>query len=213
MINKNNASPFPKTKNIESSFRYIRTFTLIVIAGSLLLCGFVIGQALRAVDRSQSRIYILSAGKAFEAFSSDRKPNLAVEARWHVINFHNDFFDLAPDEKYINAGLKRALYLADASAKRAYDNLRESGYYANVISSNISQSIVVDSVSLNMDIYPFYFRCYATETITRPTSVVTRDLVSEGYLREVYRSENNPHGFLIEKWSILENRDLKVQQR
>jgi hypothetical protein len=43
--------------------------------------------------------------------------------------------------------------------------------------------------------------------------VVTRDLVTEGWLREVNRSDNNPHGFLIERWAIIENRDLKVEQR
>jgi conjugative transposon TraK protein len=109
--------------------------------------------------------------------------------------------------------LRKALYLADVSAKRVYDNLKESGYYAGVVSGNISQRLVVDSVVLNMDGYPFYFRCYGTEKITRVTSVVTRDLVTEGYLREVNRSENNPHGFLVERWAIVENRDLKVETR
>lgn len=213
MANRSTDNAFPKTKNIESSFRYIRGVSLAAILGSAISGVFFFIWATQAITKAQSRVYILSAGKAFEAFASDRKPNLLVEARWHVINFHNDFFNLSPDEKYINGTLKRALYLADESAKRIYDNLKESGYYANVVSANISQAIEVDSVSLNMSNYPFYFRCYATETITRTTSVVTRDLITEGFLREVNRSENNPHGFLVEKWSILENRDLKVEQR
>ena len=130
-----------------------------------------------------------------------------------VADFHAYFFTLDPDEKFIKAGLDRALYLADGSAKRVYDNLRESGYYASVIGANISQRIMVDSISLDMNGYPFYFRCYGTETITRSTSIVTRDLVTEGWLREVNRSDNDPHGFLVERWSILENRDLKVERR
>ena len=94
-----------------------------------------------------------------------------------------------------------------------YDNLKESGYYAGVVSGNISQRVSVESVVVDLDSYPFYFKCYGTETITRTTSVVTRDLVTEGWLREVERSDNNPHGFLIERWAIIENRDIKVEQR
>jgi len=123
------------------------------------------------------------------------------------------FFTLDPDEKVIGDNLNRALYLADGSAKRVYENLRESGYYAGVISGNISQRVTVDSIRLDLAGYPYYFRCYGQETIMRATSIVTRDLVTEGYLRDVSRSDNNAHGFLIERWTILENRDIKVEQR
>jgi conjugative transposon TraK protein len=204
---------FPKTKNIESSFRTIRLVGLAAIFGSLGAGVFFFVWAGREVRQSQSRVYVLAADRAFEAFASDRRANLGVEARSHVTHFHMDFFTLDPDEKYISEGLKGALYLADGSARRVYDNLKESGYYAGVISANMSQRITVDSVVLDMNAHPFYFRCYGTETITRATSIVTRDLVTEGYLREVNRSDHNPHGFLIERWAIVENRDLKVEQR
>jgi len=71
----------------------------------------------------------------------------------------------------------------------------------------------VDSIVINLNSYPYYFKCYAQERIIRPTSIVTRDLITEGNLRNVTRSDNNPHGFLIEKWAILENKDIKVEQR
>ena len=53
----------------------------------------------------------------------------------------------------------------------------------------------------------------AIETIIRATSTVTRNLITEGYLRNVSRSDNNPHAFLIEKWKTLENRDIKAEKR
>ena len=204
---------FPKTKNIETSFRSMRLLSVVSVIGSLCSGVFFFVCAMRMVRQTQSQVYILSAGKAMEAFASDRKPNLRVEARWHIVNFHESFFTLDPDERFIAEGLRRALYLADGSARRVYENLKESGYYAGVISANISQRITVDSIALDLDSSPFYFKCYGTETITRTTSIVTRDLVTEGWLREVNRSENNPHGFLVERWAIIENKDLKVEQR
>ena len=103
--------------------------------------------------------------------------------------------------------------MADGSAKKQYDNLKENSYYLNIMAGNISQELDVDSVYVDIDRYPFYFRCYGTQKIIRPTTIVERSLVTDGYLRNVSRSDNNPHGFLIEKWSTLENKDIKTQNR
>jgi len=204
---------FPNANNIETSFRHIRLFTMIVIVGSLSLCGLVTWLSYRSMARMQDRIYILARGKALEAVAQNRKDNIPVEARDHIRSFHQYFFTLDPDEKVIDANLTRALYLADASAKRQYDDLKETGYYAGIIAGNISQEISIDSIRLDMTGYPYYFRCYATEKIIRPSSLVTRDLLTEGWLRNTSRSDNNPHGFLIERWTTLDNRDLKVEAR
>lgn len=204
---------FLRVRNLESSFQLIRTMCVVVVAGVFILCGYIFFITTRAIDRAQTRIYVLSGGKALEAMAGDRKDNIAVEARDHIRTFHSFFFTLDPDDRLVNDNLTRALYLADGSARRIYENLRESGYYSGIISGNISQRIGVDSVQLNLDSYPYYFRLFGKEIITRPTSVVTRELVTEGYLRDVSRSDNIPHGFLIERWSILGNSDLKIEQR
>jgi conjugative transposon TraK protein len=204
---------FPKSKSIEDSFQHIRLFTAVVVAGSLLFSGFVVLISYRAVAKAQERIYILASGKALEAIAADRKENLPVEARDHIRSFHQYFFTLDPDEKVINGNITQALYLADASAMRLYENLKENGYYSGIISGNISQTVEVDSITLDMHSYPFYFRCYAREKIIRPTSLVTRNLLTEGWLRNTSRSDNNPHGYLIEHWRILDNTDLKSETR
>jgi conjugative transposon TraK protein len=204
---------FPKTRNIERSFRLIRAVCLVAVIGSLGSGIFFFVWAGQLAGQERRVVYILAAGRAMEAFRSDREANIAVEARAQVRDFHERFFTLDPDERFNAEGLKRALYLADGSAKRVYDNLTESGYYAGVVSGNMSQRVLVDSIQLDLGTYPFRFRFFGTETLTRPTSVVVRALVTEGYIREVNRSENDPHGLLIEKWAIIDNRDLKIETR
>ncbi|HEX8332448.1 MAG TPA: conjugative transposon protein TraK, partial [Segetibacter sp.] len=115
--------------------------------------------------------------------------------------------------KVIQSNITKALYLADASAKREYDNLKENAYFSNVISGNISQQIAIDSVHVDVNQYPYYFRCYATQAIIRTTSIVSRSLLTEGYIRNVSRSDNNSHGFLIERWATIDNRDIKTENR
>lgn len=204
---------FEKMKNIDRAFKYVRGFTLLIVAGSLLLSCIVFYNSLEFVRSNQEKVYILANDKAMEAYASSRKDNIPVEARDQIQSFHRYFFTLDPDEQVIRDNISRALYLADGSAKAEYDNLKESGYYTHVIAANISQRITVDSIHLDTGINPFYFRCFATQTITRTTGIVTRNLVTEGFLRNVSRSENNPHGFLIERWAILENRDLRFEKR
>jgi conjugative transposon TraK protein len=113
----------------------------------------------------------------------------------------------------IQSNLGKALYLSDASAKRQYDDLKETGYYSNIISGNISQQINIDSVTVDTKQQPYYFKCYGTIRIIRPNSIVTRSLTTEGFLRNVARSDHNPHGFLIERWTTLENKDVKTENR
>ncbi len=204
---------FQKMKNIDTAFKYVRLFTILIVGGSLLLDGFVFFKSYELSVATQNKIYVLANGKVIEAFSSVRKDNLVVEAQDHIKRFHEYFFTLSPDDGQIKATIRKALYLADGSARNVYGSLQENNYYAQMISGNVSQDITMDSVQINTNVYPYYFRCYGTEKITRPVSITYRDLITEGYLREVPRSDNNPHGFLIEKWSILENKDLKTINR
>ena len=204
---------FTKMKNIDTAFRQVRGFSVLVIIGCVLISCFALYKSFSLVSQMQSRIYILANGKALEAYASDRKDNIPVEARDHVKTFHKYFFTLDPDDQVIKENVTKALYLSDDTAKRVYDDLKENGYYAGIISGNISQTIAVDSVAIDINVYPYSFRCYAVQNIVRTTSIVHRSLITEGSLRNVSRSDNNPHGFLIERWNTVENRDLSTENR
>lgn len=204
---------FKQLKNIDTAFRHIRLFSIVFLLVCVALSAFVIHKSFQIVSDSQARVYILANGKAIDAIASNRKDNFVVEAKDHVTNFHHFFFTLSPDDKAIQANIKKALYLADETAKKQYDNLRESGYFASIISGNISQELIIEKIEVDDSQRPIYFRCEAKQIITRSTSVVTRSLVTEGYLREVQRSENNSHGFLVEKWNTIENKDIKIENR
>lgn len=204
---------FTKMKNIDTAFRSVRLFSLVCITGSVAVTLFTCYKSYELVGRTQEKIYVLAGGKVLEAYASERKDNIEVEARDHVRMFHHYFFSLDPDDKVIQEGITRALYLADASAKRQYDDLTENGYYTGLISGNISQEITPDSIHINVSQYPYYFRYYGKQRIIRPSTIATRSLLTEGYLRSVSRSDNNPHGFLIERWRTLENKDLSAQNR
>lgn len=204
---------FKVMKNIDSAFRHIRLFSMLFMGACSIISLYALYLAQQVTTHAQNKVYVLSNGKAIEAYASERKENLTAEARDHVQRFHELFFNVSPDQQMIQRNISRALYLADRSAKQQYDNLKENGFYTQVISGNIHQELYVDSIAINMDRNPFSFRIYATLEMVRPTSVATRSLITEGDLRMVARSDNNAHGLLIERWTILENKDIKIKNR
>jgi conjugative transposon TraK protein len=204
---------FQQMKNIDSAFRQIRMFSILFLIACTLISIYVSYTSYELAKQAGERIYILANGKALEAYSAERKDNIPVEARDHVKMFHYFFFTLDPDDKVIQSNINKALYLADVSAKQQYDDLKENGYYSNLISGNISQEIEADSITINTENYPYYFRYKGRQKIIRPTTITTRSLITEGFLRNVSRSDNNPHGFLIEKWRTIENKDISIQNR
>jgi conjugative transposon TraK protein len=200
---------FSQLKNIDTAFKHIKLFSYLLIAACTAISSYAVYKSYQSSTDFKNHIYILANGKALEAFAADAKTNTPVEARDHIKVFHEDFFNLSPDDKQVQATITKALYLADASAKTQYDNLKESGFYANLIAGNISQQVQVDSIQLDVNQYPFYFKCFASEKLIRTSSTVNRSLITQGYLRNVSRSDNNPHGFLIERWETLSNNDIK----
>ncbi|MFD1166019.1 conjugative transposon protein TraK [Sphingobacterium daejeonense] len=204
---------FRKLKNIDTAYRYVRnlSFAVLVLFGTTSMVAIYL--SFRSVGRLQDRVYVLHHGRAIPAEESTRKENLEAEARDHIARFHELFFTLDPDERSIMENMERAMNLADRSAKRTFDNLRERDYYSELVAADANQTIKVDSILLETSLYPYRFRLYGRQQITRPASLTTRFIASRGELREVSRSVNNPHGFLIEGWEITENRDIGTKRR
>ena len=202
----------PSLLNRDTAFQQTKVLAALFMVLCASLSGYAIYASQRTARQALDHIYMLDQqGNLVGATARSASENRPVEAEAHVKRFHELFFTLDPDPKAIESNVTQALFLADESAKRAYDNYKESSYYNNLIQANISQHITVDSVKVDPSTY--YAKCFATERIIRATNVTTRALVSECYLRDVSRSTNNPHGFLMERWHVLQNNDLSTQAR
>lgn len=157
---------FKSLKNIETSFRQIRLYSIIF----LVLCSVVVVWSVYSsydfAEKQREKIYVLDGGKSLMlALSQDLSQNRPAEAREHVRRFHELFFTLSPDKSAIEHNVKRALLLADKSAYNYYSDFAEKGYYNRIIAGNINQVLKVDSVVCNFDSYPYQARTYAKQMI------------------------------------------------
>jgi len=205
---------FKSLKNIETSFRQIRFFGIVFICLCAAIAGYSVWNAYSFAEAQRQKIYVLDGGKSLMlALSQDLTQNRPVEAREHVKRFHELFFTLSPDKNAIEDNIRRALNLVDKSAFAYYKDLQEKGYYNRVISGNINQNLQVDSVSCNFDTYPYRIVTYARQLIIRESNITERSLVTRCNLINSVRSDNNPHGFTMEAFEIMQNRDLRVINR
>ena len=205
---------FKSLKNIETSFKQIRLFGIVFVCLCAGIVGYALWNSYSFAEKQREKIYVLDGGKSLMlALSQDLSQNRPVEAREHVKRFHELFFTLSPDKNAIESNIQRSLYLTDKSAFNYYKDLSEKGYYNRIISGNINQSVQVDSVICNFDLYPYQVATYARQMIIRESSVTERSLITRCRLLNSVRSDNNPHGFTIEAFEITENKDLQVLKR
>jgi conjugative transposon TraK protein len=175
---------------------------------------YSVWNAFSYAEAQRQKIYVLDQGKSLMlALSQDMDQNRPVEARDHVTRFHELFFTLSPDREAIETNITRALFLADKSAYNYYQDMQEKGYFNRMVAGNIQQVIQVDSVACNFSGYPYTAVTYARQRIIRSSNVTERSLVTRCNLINSVRSDNNPHGFTIEKFEILENKDIRVLDR
>ena len=205
---------FKSLKNIETSFRHLRLFGIVYLCACTLLVGYSVWKAYGFAEAQRQKIYVLDEGKSLMlALSQDLEQNRPVEAREHVRRFHELFFSLAPDKSAIEGNIQRAMFLSDRSAYAHYRDLAEQGYYNRIISGNMSQRIGIDSVKCDFNSYPYVVTTYARQSLVRSSNITERSLVTRCRLLNSVRSDNNPHGFTMEQFNIVENRDLRTIER
>lgn len=205
---------FKSLKNIETSFKQIRLFTIIFICLCAGITGYSVWSSYSFAQKQREKIYVLDKGKSLIlALSQDLSQNRPVEAREHVKRFHELFFTLSPDKQAIESNIKRALLLSDKSAYNYFNDFSEKGFYNRIIAGNINQVLQVDSVKCDFNNYPYKAKTYARQMIIRESNVTERSLVTTCNLLNSVRSDNNPHGFTIEAFEIIENKDIRVQKR
>ena len=205
---------FKSLRNIETSFKQIRLFGIVFLCLCAVVAVFSVIKSYQFAEAQRQKIYVLDEGKSLMlALAQDMSQNRPVEAREHIKRFHELFFTLSPDRAAIESNLNRALFLVDKSAFAYYQDMEEKGYYNRIVSGNINQRVLIDSVACNFDAYPYTATTYARQMIIRESNITERSLITRCNLINSVRSDNNPHGFTMEKFEIIENRDIRTLAR
>jgi len=199
-------------KNIEDKIKLAYVISIGSFITSIVTISINSYFKSEEVKDARRSIYVMdNTNVPLLANRSSVDDNRPVEYKAHVDLFHNIFFTLTPDDKQIQYQMDRAMYLIDETGAQQYNNLKEKGYFNQILSSSAVLSIQTDSIFLDMG--KKYFKFYGRQTIERKSSTTVRSLVTEGYLKDIPRSTNNPHGILIMNWKTVENKDISNNER
>ena len=198
-------------KNLENKIKLVGIICTFFLTGCIIISLGSIWTARGMVVDAQQKIYVLDGNVPVLVERTTMDETLDVEAKSHVERFHHLFFTLAPDDKYINYTMSKAMYLVDETGLAQYNTLKEKGFYNNIMGTSAVFSIFCDSISFDQDKMEFTY--YGRQRIERRTNILTRELVTAGRLKRVPRTENNPHGLLITNWRTLLNKDLEQKTK
>ena len=198
-------------KNVENKIKLVMIVSCLFLVGCVVISLGSVIIAKTMVDDAHKKIYVLDGNVPILVKQTDMSETFDVEAKSDIEMFHHLFFTLAPDDKYIQYTMQKAMYLIDETGLAQYNALKEKGFYNNVIGTSTICSIFCDSIKLNTDSLSFTY--YGRQRIESRTSILMRQIITAGNLRRVPRTENNPHGILITNWRTLVNKDLEEQKK
>ena len=100
-------------KNLENKIKLVGIVCVAVLGGCGVISLSSIWTARGMVADAQQKIYVLDGNVPILVQRTSMEETLDVEARSHVEMFHHYFFTLAPDDKYIQYTMEKAMYLVD----------------------------------------------------------------------------------------------------
>lgn len=199
--------------NIETSFRKMKviTITSVIACVTVCICSFAI--AGWTIIETGNQVFVIDKGSAVMAQRTEEDANRDLEATDHVTRFHELMFNLSPNSESIKRNTDKALVMSDKSAYDYWSDLSERGFYQRLVSANVSQEIVIDSVKLDMNTYPYEARTYGRLFMLRESNITAYQLETTCRLVDVERSPGNPHGMMIEKFRVTRNENLGTRNR
>ena len=198
-------------KNIEAKMKLSLWIAIASMLTSIIVSALAFSYSKKILTEERKHIYVLDKNIPLVAVSTNIEDNREVEYKADVETFHQLFFTLPPDDKFIAGQLQKAMYLIDASGIAQYNTLKEKGYFTNLVATSSISTCTMDSIQLDMNTGHFIF--YGKQKIQRPSMITIRSLITEGWLIDQPRTDNNPHGVLITKWKTLENKDLENEAK
>ena len=198
---------------IDQELRRRRGLVTATLLFAGVVCVGVVILSFLFVRESRDTVYVVDKGSTIMATIASGSVQRDLEVEDHIRRFHELMFNRAPSSESQSRNLEQALHMADRSAYDWWQDQSESGYYARLVSANITQEIQIDSVRFSMQQYPYPARLYGKVFLTRESNITAYDFMSECRLSDVPRSRSNPHGLMVERFAVRRYESLGTRKR
>lgn len=200
--------------NLNSAFKLTKIISIISIFGAFILITVFYFSSQAKIEKSREKIYVLSNGDVLQfALSKNIDENRPAEIKSHVATFSKLFFELDPDPKDIKEKVDKALVLIDNSGQQMHSSRKEKLYYHKIVESSISLRMKIDSTRVDISRYPYGVTVYGKQKFIRPSKITYRNFIADCQIRNVKRTDDNPHGLFIENFKLIDNKIINERSR
>jgi conjugative transposon TraK protein len=193
-------------KDIPANFLLAKRAIAICLLVSLVTCIAMTSWAFYVTKNFAQTAYVLTSngqlalakGITAVEFTAFREP----EIKNHINIFHRLFWNL--DQFNIKQNMDKALYLIGNSGKQLYLSMTASGHYSSIENQNLLQTLAIDSIALELNMNPYKAAVYGKLKIERTDQQNQKTELFRAYfnLLNVARTDENPHGLLIENYDV-----------
>lgn len=208
-------------KNINGMVNQMNRITASFTAMKVVLIFCIVCMFLTAVgsvylyttklNDMESKIYVIDNGNTLSAHAQSSSITRKDEIMDDIQTFHWLMFNLPPNTEMIRRNLEVALSMADRSAYRYYNDLQESGFYKRLTSTNSYQQIEIQSVDIDMSVYPYLVTVDALQYINRESNISQYSLKTCCKVANAIRTPDNLHGLMIENFEVVENKLIETR--
>ncbi len=192
-------------KDIPTSFALAKKAMAICLVTSLALTIGCLSWAFYVTRHFAETAYILTENGQMALAKGISSTEIDLyrtpEIKSHIYTFHRLFWNI--DQFVVERNMNTALSMTGHSGKQVYMSLKASGHYSKIKSQNLVQTLQIDSLDLDDTKTPYEAAVYGKLTVKRTDQEKNQkvDLFKATFnLHNVARTDENPHGLLIENY-------------
>lgn len=213
---------FLKNKRLDADYKSNRITTIVAIVASFAFGIFCYVNSRTQIAKIRQHVYVMgndrsntASGTVMIANQENLSSNRPAEIRHDVKMLMERLFTMAPDNSSIEENLREAEVLGDESVMNFINNLKENKYYDKLIAASTSSRALRNSFKFKLDLSHYPIGVYVTfhQELVRSTAVSLRELSFSLQVRNCPRSDDNPHGLIIERLNVEGNKLIKKYER
>ena len=158
-----------------------------------------VGLALRFVTEQSRQVYVVRQSAIQDADATSASAVVDKMVYYHVVRFHEKFYNLAPNMETIDENINEALGMADESVVIMDNRRKEQQFYSRLVENSIVEEIHMDSLKVNVDTTPYRAHYYGHLYLIRSKAITEYQFESTCRLIDVPRSSTNMAGLRIEQ--------------
>ena len=196
-------------KNYSRAYAGMRLIAILSVISSLVFSIVVFVLCQLEINKNKHSIYVMKKdGSVVSATSTLQSPEeRGFEFQDHVRQFYKLWYEL--DQNSYKRNIDKGLLLVGDCGKELYNEYKEQDLYTLLNSKNISTSVEITEVKVNMSQYPAIGYIKGIQTIKRLNGEAKRNMNCTFTIYDMKRSDDNSHGAKIEEWKVVDNSPIK----